>query len=273
MHYLRSFIKGCHTCQLVRKDKVPMRQLQTRIYLNYRPPSRLSMILKVMPRSQKGQKFILCVIDEATNYLITVPIYHSKSDEIGEALIEHIISNYCAPDNIIIDQDSAFMSTLMNYLFRKFSIKVKTVAAYNPYSLQTGHGIKSLSYILTKHLKEQGHMWHKYFPLTTLAYNTFNSPNLGNYSPYELVFGRKLKLLLDLETDPYMKISGMYRDSHTLLSKRLQYLHKLLQDFRMKRLALINKDRDFFPYNSRDLVYIMSPLTSQLTTASREIAI
>ena len=95
-------------------------------------------------------------------------------------------------------------------------------------------------------------MWHKYLPLATLAYNTFNSPNLGNYSPYELVFGRKPKLLLDLETDPDIKISGMYREYYTLLSKRLQYLHTLLKDFRMKRLALINKDRDFFQYNSGD---------------------
>ena len=53
MHYLRSFIKGCHICELTRKDKPPSRQLQTRIYLNYRPLSRLSMDLKVMPRSQK----------------------------------------------------------------------------------------------------------------------------------------------------------------------------------------------------------------------------
>ena len=28
MHYLRSFIKGCHICQLSRPDKAPMRQLQ-----------------------------------------------------------------------------------------------------------------------------------------------------------------------------------------------------------------------------------------------------
>ena len=39
------------------------------------------MNLKVMPRSQKGHKFILCVIDEVTNYLITVHIYHAKSEE------------------------------------------------------------------------------------------------------------------------------------------------------------------------------------------------
>ena len=71
-----------------------------------------------MPRSQKGHKFILCIIDEMTNYLITVPIHHSRSGEVGEALIEHVISKFCAPNCIIMDQDSAFMSTLMNYLFR-----------------------------------------------------------------------------------------------------------------------------------------------------------
>ena len=40
MHYLRSFIKGCHICQLSRSDKPPMRQLQPRIYLNYRQLSK-----------------------------------------------------------------------------------------------------------------------------------------------------------------------------------------------------------------------------------------
>ena len=37
MHYLRPFIKGCHTCQLVRADKLPTRQLQPRIYLKIDP--------------------------------------------------------------------------------------------------------------------------------------------------------------------------------------------------------------------------------------------
>ena len=129
-----------------------MRQFQTRIYLNYRPLSRLSMDLTVMPRSQKGHKYVLCVIDEVTNYLITVSIYHSTSEEIGEALIENIISESCVPDYIIMDQDSAFMLSLMNYLLRNFGIKVKMVVPYNHQSLQAEHEIKSLSAILNKHL-------------------------------------------------------------------------------------------------------------------------
>ena len=79
MHYLCSYIKGCHIWPLTRKDKTPTGQLQTRRNLNYRPLSRLTMDLKVMPKSHKGHKFILCIIDEVTNYSITVPIYHSRS--------------------------------------------------------------------------------------------------------------------------------------------------------------------------------------------------
>ena len=36
---------------------------------------------------------------------------------------------------------------------------------------------------------------------------------------------------------------------------------------------MINKDTAFFQYNSGDLVYIISPLTSQLQIASRKVII
>ena len=81
-----------------------------------------------------------------------------------------------------MDQDSVLTSMLMNYLFKSLNIKIKTVALYNHQSLQAEHGIKSLSTILSKHLTEQGQMWPKILHLATLAYNTFFSPNIGNYS-------------------------------------------------------------------------------------------
>ena len=210
MHYLHSYIKDCHICQLSRKDKTPTRQLQTRINLNYRPLSRLSMDLKVMQKSCKGHKFILCY--HWWSDKLPHNCYHSRSEEIGDAIIENVISKYCIPEYIIMDQDSTFMSMLMNYLFKKLNIKIKTVAPYNHQSLQAEHGIKSLSMILTKHLTEWGQMWPKFLPLTTLVYNMCNSPNLGNYSPYELVFSRKPKVLLDLETDPDIMVSGTFKD-------------------------------------------------------------
>ena len=137
--------------------------------------SRLSMDLKVMPRSHKGHKFILCIIDEVTNYLITVPIFQARREEIGEAPIKNVIIKYCIPEYFIMDQDRAFMSSLMTYLLDKFNIKITTVAPYNHESLQAVHGIKSLCNILSKHLANLGQMWPKYLSLATFAYNMFNT--------------------------------------------------------------------------------------------------
>ena len=78
-------------------------QLQIRIILNYRPLSRFSMDLEAMPWSNKGDKLILCIIDEVTNYLITVCICQSKAEEIGDTLIEHIMTKCSVPDSIIMD--------------------------------------------------------------------------------------------------------------------------------------------------------------------------
>ena len=131
IHYLRSYIKGCQIFQLACNEKPTVRQLQTRINPNYIPLSRLSMDLKVMPRSHKGHKFILCIIDEVTNYLITVPLHQARSEEVGEALIENVITKYCVPEYIIMDHNTAVMSSLMTYLLNKFNIKISTVAPYN----------------------------------------------------------------------------------------------------------------------------------------------
>ena len=226
-----------------------------------------------MPRSQKRHWFILCIIDEVTNYLITTPLYQAKSEEVREALIENVITRFGTPDYMIMDQDSAFMSSLMSYLFKTLKITIKTIGPYNHKSLQAEHSIKSLSNILSKCLTDQGQMWHNFLSLATFSYNIFHSPNLANYSPYELVFGRKPRILIDIETNPDIKVSGTFKDYHTLLTKRLDYLQKLLQNFKLKCIALLNKDREFFQYNSGDLVYQISPLTSQLRTSLRKFGV
>ena len=69
------------------------------------------------------------------------------------------------------------------------------MAPYNHQSLQAEHEIKSLSTSLTKCLTCLGQTWSKYLPLAIFAYNTFNTPNLANFSPYELVLCRFLILL------------------------------------------------------------------------------
>ena len=172
-----------------------------------------------------------------------------------------------------MDQDSAFMSSLMNYLFQALGIKIKTEGPYNHKSLKAEHGIKSLSNIWTKQITGQGQTWHKFLSLATFAYNMFHSPNLGNYSPFKLTLRKEPRLLLNLEKDPDTRVSGTYNNYHTLLTKRLKYLQNMLQNFKSKCIALINKDREYFQYSPGDLVYLISSLTTQLRTNSRKVSI
>ena len=105
-----------------------------------------------------------------------------------------------------MDQDNTFTSLLMTYLLNKFNIKIRMAALHNYQSLHAEHGIKSLSTILTKYLPNLGQMWPKYFSLATFAYNTFNTQNSGNYSPYKFIFGRKPRPLLNLDSNPYITV-------------------------------------------------------------------
>ena len=119
----------------------------------------------------------------------------------------------------------------------------------------------------------QGQNWNRFLCLATFVHNKFNTPNLCNHSLFKLIFRRQPKILLDLETDPNIKVSRTYQDYYTMLNKRLHYLQILLQNIKLKWVALMNKDREYFQYKSGDLVYLISPLTSQLRTASRKVAI
>ena len=99
------------------------------------------------------------------------------------------------------------MSSLMNYLFKRLHIKIKMTAAYNHQLLEAEHGIKSLSTILMKPLTRLHQMWPKYLALATFNYITFSTTNLANFSPCELVFTKKPKLLFNLERTPDIKVS------------------------------------------------------------------
>ena len=63
--------------------------------------------------------------------------------------------------------------------------------------------------------------------------------------------------------DPEIKVATTYKEYYEKLEQRLKYLQKVLLDFKMRCLALLNKDRKYFQYNSGVLIHLILPLTSQ----------
>ena len=75
--------------------------------------------------------FMLVVIYEVTNFLITKPLYKGTSNEIGDALLNCVFCKQGSPSYLIFDEDQAFLSSVMQYIYKKLDIKIMTTSPYN----------------------------------------------------------------------------------------------------------------------------------------------
>ena len=95
----------------------------------------------------------------------------------------------------------------MEAFVEKLNIRMITVSTTNHKSLLAEHGIKSLSNLLVKHLSGLW-SWYNCLPYAMLCYNSYSTPNLDNYSPYELVFGHKMTLNPKMELEPQAVVNA-----------------------------------------------------------------
>ena len=269
-YYVRLYVISCHICQLFKNSKRFDRPLMRRFYdINTPTMTNISMDIKHMPPSKSPYKYILVLLCDISNFLVATPMTKATAEEVCSIVFDNFMAYYAVPMRIICDQDPAFMSSLCQWFFKAYGIQLVTVSPTNHKSLQAEHGIKSLSNILMKHLSGLGDDWHLYTRPAMLTYNTYNTPNLDNLSPFELALGRKPILVPKLENVPHIPITGTFAKAKQVLEKK--YLRERLQKFRDNRLALQNKDKEFHGYTVGQIVYMCHPRGSLLQTASKKI--
>ena len=269
--YIRAYIVGCHTCQLFKNSKRFHRPFHKRVYDISQPAlANVSMDIKYMPKSTKGYNYMLIILCEITNFLVTIPLKQATAPEVCKALVEEFIAYFSTPVRIVCDQDPAFMSSLCKYCFQQYKIQILTVSVTNHKSLQAEHGIKSLSNLIITHLSGLGADWPTYARPCMLTYNSYATPNLDGFCPFELVFGRKPRIVPILEISPPVPVTGTYQNAFDLLNKKLRYFREMLIKFRDRRFEVMNRDREFHGYTSGQLVYLFYPSNSTLTTNRRK---
>ena len=270
--YVRSYIIGCHVCQLFKHGKRFVRPFHQRKYdLNESTMTNISMDIKHMPNSQNGNNYILVMLCEISNFMVTAPLYTATSPEICKTLQDHLICVFGTPIKLICDQDPAFMSHLTQTMLQSYGTKLITVSPTNHKSLLAEHGIKSLSNIMMKHLTGLGLDWDIYCKPAMLVYNSYASPNLSDISPFELVFGRKANICPEFEFNPQVPITGTHKQALGEIQKKLKYFRIHLQKFRDQRHSLVNRDKEFQGYTAGQIVYFYFPGASMLNTGSRKI--
>ena len=267
---LRAYITGCHICQLFKKGRQFDRPLQKRVNINVPAMTKISMDMKQMPPSN-GYTHILVILCEVSNFMVALPLHSTRTQTILDAFQKGYLAYFGPPTHIMCDQDTSFSSSLMEAFAEKLNIRMIMVSTTNHKSLLAEHGIKSLSNLLVKHLSGLW-SWYNCLPYAMLCYNSYSTPNLDNYSPYELVFGHKMTLNPKLELEPQAVVTAQFHTYYEKLKKSLSYMRERLQRFRSARTDLWNRNKMPHAFEAGQIVYLYQAKGTIIQTGSRKIA-
>lgn len=144
------------------------------------------------PRTTKGNKYILTLVDYATRYPEAVPLPGIETERVAEALVD-IFSRVGIPRELLSDQGSQFTSDLMKEVSRLLSLKRITTSPYHPFCNGLVEKFNcSLKQMLKRMCAEKPKDWDKYINALLFAYREVPQESLG-FAPFELLYGHTVR--------------------------------------------------------------------------------
>lgn len=273
---INSYIQACLKCQQFRPKTDKLRPFHMRIPDEYRPFDRISLDFKTMPTSYTGFKHLMVVCCEITRFVKCIPLKSLAAEIIAEALIQQIITLFGPPSVIVTDAASALTGKLLETLCATLHIDHKVISVENHGSLHVERMIKTISNFIKTNLNQLGTDWVRYISTSTWAYNSFASPHLGGYSPYELLFLREPPNMANLNFKPVTSLSSSYDEYLEHLKQKFNHVSKTMLDLQANKqesqnVKISNKLVKNPTYSVGQLVYLFKPTSSRLTANSRKI--
>ena len=140
-----------------------------------------------------------------SKYVVSSPsIGDPSSEEIAYILVREIIRHYGTPRMVRSDRGSAYISSALRALYKRYGIRVSASSSYHHQSVavvERWHAtLKQL--LRSQRIASKDDQWHLHLPLLELAFNTTVNAVTG-YSPFFLQYLRHAVLPTDmLNTDP-----------------------------------------------------------------------
>lgn len=187
----------CQSCDICQKTfpkgkvpKIPVGELP----LIDTPFSRVAVDLvgPIHPSSDKGNRFILTMMDYATRYPEAKALKYIDSNTVAEALFQ-MFCRVGIPREVLSDMGKQFTSDVMKEVGRLLSIKQLTTTPYNPACnglVERFNG--TLKTMLKKLCVEKPKHWDRYIDPLLFAYREAPQDSLG-FSPFELLYGRTVR--------------------------------------------------------------------------------
>ena len=184
---IKQFVASCYECQSMKGKEPTPKVYYPRIPLDTRVMARISMDIKVMPKSILGYNCILVCVCEYTKWVKAIPLVNQEAGTIADAIFFRIICEYGTPKAVIYDEGSAFTSDLMKMYFHAMNVKPYYISPLNHGSNRAERYIRTLNDIICRNLTGIGDKWPLFVLPSCWAMNTQVSKVTG-FSPFEMVY-------------------------------------------------------------------------------------
>ncbi|KAJ8352126.1 hypothetical protein SKAU_G00236020 [Synaphobranchus kaupii] len=207
---VENYCRSCPDCQQVaprphlRSPLIPLAIISV-------PFSRIGMdLVGPLPRSSRGHQYILVVLDYATRYPEAIPLRTMAIKGIARELML-LFSRVGLPEKILTDKGTPFMSRIMRDLCQLMKVTQLRTSVYYP---QTDGLAKRFNQTLKKMLKTtmeaDGRNWDQLLPFVLFAIREVPQASTG-FSPFELLYGRRPRGLLDLAKEAWEQQPSPHR--------------------------------------------------------------
>ena len=130
----RDVAKFCRSCASCQKEtgRKAVRAPLVPLPITTQPFSRIAMdIVGPLPRSRRGNRYVLVVCDYANRYPEAVALRSIDAETIAEELVT-IFSRVGIPQEILTDQGANFTSHLLTELYRMLHVRPIRTTPYHP---------------------------------------------------------------------------------------------------------------------------------------------
>ena len=140
---------------------------------------------------------VLVLQDHFSKYVVAYVVKDQTAHTATNTLRNGYFGLFGVPAYLISDQGKAFTGHIVTHLCDLYGVqKLRT----SPYHAQTNGQVEHMNQMIIRMIgkleEDKKACWSKHLPELLLAYNTTRSTVTG-YSPYYLLFGRRLRIPVD----------------------------------------------------------------------------
>ena len=150
-----------------------------------------------LPRTVRGNRYVLVCTDYFTRWPEAFATADQKSETVARALYNGILSRHGVPLILHSDQGPSFEGRVIRHLCQMMGLEKTRPTPYHP----QGDGLVkrfdgSIFDILRKYCRDRPLDWDLWLPFALHAYRVSRQTSTGA-SPFELLYGRKPRLPTD----------------------------------------------------------------------------